>query len=243
MGNLADKTNYLNGTKNQIKNALIEKGLEVKEEDTFRSYANKILEIGKVEPTELEYIENNGELVIDLNYRHKSNTNIKTKFYFPSSNKTRYASLFGARNDTSANSAFGFFLRLDGSTFCYFRTGNEKKGTAIYDKEVQLNINGKTATYTDGSNTYTITTTGTLNAGVNNMLLFGLNTGYENEIAYDRNNVKGLKIYYFQIYEGTTLVHDYVPYRNQDGIIGLYDKITGIFRTNTHSFIAEPENK
>ena len=42
MGTIADKLNYLNKTKGLIKQAIIEKGVEVKETDTFRSYANKI---------------------------------------------------------------------------------------------------------------------------------------------------------------------------------------------------------
>lgn len=39
---IALKLNYLKETKNQIKAALIGKGIEVKDTDTFRSYANKL---------------------------------------------------------------------------------------------------------------------------------------------------------------------------------------------------------
>ena len=42
MGTLADKLNYLIGTKNAIKQAIIGKGITVNDNDTFRSYANKI---------------------------------------------------------------------------------------------------------------------------------------------------------------------------------------------------------
>lgn len=45
MGTLADKLNYLNETKKQIKTALQEKGVEVLNTDPFRSYANKISEM------------------------------------------------------------------------------------------------------------------------------------------------------------------------------------------------------
>lgn len=45
MGTIADKLNYLNTTKTNIKNAIIEKGVEVSDNDTFRSYATKIGEI------------------------------------------------------------------------------------------------------------------------------------------------------------------------------------------------------
>ncbi len=42
MGTINDKLTYLNGTKTAIKNAIIEKGVSVSDNDTFRSYANKI---------------------------------------------------------------------------------------------------------------------------------------------------------------------------------------------------------
>ena len=41
----SDKLNYLIGTKNAIKEAIVEKGVEVSENDTFRSYAEKIKSI------------------------------------------------------------------------------------------------------------------------------------------------------------------------------------------------------
>lgn len=43
---IAEKSNYLLETKNQIKNAITEKGVSVTDTDSFRSYADKIREIG-----------------------------------------------------------------------------------------------------------------------------------------------------------------------------------------------------
>ena len=45
MGTVADKLAYLNDTKTAIKEALIEKGVDVKKTDSFRSYASKIANI------------------------------------------------------------------------------------------------------------------------------------------------------------------------------------------------------
>jgi hypothetical protein len=42
---LEDKLNYLLQTKEMIKNAIIAKGVQILESDTFRSYAQKILDI------------------------------------------------------------------------------------------------------------------------------------------------------------------------------------------------------
>lgn len=40
------------------------------------------------------------------------------------------------------------------------------------------------------------------------------------------------KLYYLKIYEGTTLVRDFVPCQNADGTIGLYDKVNSKFYPN-----------
>ena len=45
MSTTADKLNYLISTKNAIKQAIIDKGVDVSDTDTFRSYANKIVDI------------------------------------------------------------------------------------------------------------------------------------------------------------------------------------------------------
>lgn len=42
MATIADKLTYLNETKTAIKNALVSKGVDVRDTDTFRSYADKI---------------------------------------------------------------------------------------------------------------------------------------------------------------------------------------------------------
>lgn len=42
MGSITDKANYLKETKRQIKTAIQDKGVEVSDTDTFRSYATKI---------------------------------------------------------------------------------------------------------------------------------------------------------------------------------------------------------
>lgn len=48
MGTIADKLNYILETKESIKQAIIDKGVEVIDTDTFRSYADKIKSIETV---------------------------------------------------------------------------------------------------------------------------------------------------------------------------------------------------
>lgn len=47
MGTTSDKLNYLNQTKTQIRNVLISEGIEVNNNDTFRSYVEKIKALHK----------------------------------------------------------------------------------------------------------------------------------------------------------------------------------------------------
>ncbi len=47
----ADKLSYLNGTKSAIKQAIIDKGVAVADDTTFREYADKISEISSTTPT------------------------------------------------------------------------------------------------------------------------------------------------------------------------------------------------
>ena len=58
MGTVADKLNKLVTTKENIKNAIISKGISVTDSDTFASYANKILEIqGTITSSKINTVE------------------------------------------------------------------------------------------------------------------------------------------------------------------------------------------
>lgn len=69
MGTVADKLNYLQGTKEAIKSALIEKGVSVVDSDTFRSYADKISDI---ETTEIE------DALVTRNFTSYTNDRVTT---------------------------------------------------------------------------------------------------------------------------------------------------------------------
>lgn len=63
MGSIADKLTYLQETKTAIKNAIVSKGIQVSDADSFRSYANKIdsLKDGAKESTFTGYIAQSGK--------------------------------------------------------------------------------------------------------------------------------------------------------------------------------------
>ena len=49
-----------------------------------------------------------------------------------------------------------------------------------------------------------------------------------------------LRMYSCQIYEGDTLVKDYVPFRNADGLFGLSNRVDGVFQTATGGMLYGP---
>lgn len=75
---------------------------------------------------------------------------------------------------------------------------------------------------TDGKKTTKTRTSGDVLIG-KNLLLFSDSTSNDNTIA---------KVYYLKIYDGETLVRDFVPFITQDGECGLYDLVTKQFYGN-----------
>lgn len=70
MSNLSEKLDYINGTKAAIKSAIIIKGVEVTDSDTFRSYADKISDISTGVPinNQDKTITSNGVYTADEGY-------------------------------------------------------------------------------------------------------------------------------------------------------------------------------
>ena len=76
---------------------------------------------------------------------------------------------------------------------------------------------------TDGTAVWTGGPKGAVTAqGTNPLVLFGTHTG---SIGY----FASARIYSFRIYEGSTLVHEYLPYKNAAGKVGFWDTVDEAF--------------
>lgn len=75
-GSISDKIEYLQGTKEAIANAIIEQGVEVTEQDTFRSYAEKISQLGS--PIKSVANTSSTTLILDESGQLTSNVNISS---------------------------------------------------------------------------------------------------------------------------------------------------------------------
>lgn len=93
----SDKLNYLIGTKNAIKEAIVEKGVDVSESDTFRSYADKIKNIQagggntrKIYATNYSSIAPQKDDKVLIKYGIEAGTELDTEFIIVNTRYTNY---------------------------------------------------------------------------------------------------------------------------------------------------------
>ena len=155
----------------------------------------------------------------------KTTTNgigIDGKIVVGGTNNDDWQQIFGNRN---ANGKFGLwwysgysglFWETDQQNSCHIASNNIN-----HTDPFTIKITGNTFNI----NGYETTCANTAKNGTTNLLLFDVNDTPE--------SVRPMKLYYWKIYDGTTIIRDFVPcYRKSDGVIGLYDKIEGKFYTN-----------
>ena len=226
------KMQYLSDTKDLIKQAIINKGVEVLDTDTFRSYADKIAEIptGSVTPeipsgfTKYDYLDKtSGTGYLDLNFKATNNTKIQLKFMILS------------YNGTSANGLFGYYSTS--ATERYILTTYST--SAAIPRAIGTNLGTLSAAYNTSSlNTiYEIELSkdgyyvnGEQIAGAKDV---GNITTPSNCFLYKANNYSTtsfLRVYSLKVYESDKLIHDFVPAKRNDiGKSGLFDKVSGVF--------------
>lgn len=189
----------------------------------------------------LEYIEGTGTQYINTGYVHKATTRIDIVCELSNCVNQDYGSLFGSRKGTNVYNDFSFYT-ISGSNliFIYARTGKQISTTnnMLFNEKILISAyDTKCSWYKYGSSTAygSITNTGTIDAGFNNMTLFCINKSTTADgFSWDRPPVKA-KIYSCKIWDddGVTLVRDLIPVmRKSDKKIGLYDAVNDTFYTN-----------
>lgn len=180
--------------------------------------------------TQVEYIESSGSQYIDVGFKPNNNTRVVMDFQFTSAPSSDHAVIFGARDSANVNSFCVFYIK-DGYFRSDYNTTNTNQwainSTARYiiDKNKgTTSLNGTTQSYS-GATFYCSY----------NMYLFALNGG--GYVYFPSNK---LRVFSCQIYDNGTLIRDFVPCKNQSGVAGLYDTVSGVFYENagTGSFLA-----
>ena len=185
--------------------------------------------------TQLTYIQSDGTQWIDTGFKPNQNTRVVMDIQVTEQTKASVC-LFGERDAASftAPLAFNFWSMGTGTTVRTDYFGDAVTGSiglpgyrAIIDKNKNICTVGSTVL---------INQTKTGQATLNLYLLNCNNAGSVNE-TYGVS----AKLYSCKIYDNEVLVRDFTPVKDPTGLIGLYDRLGGMFYMSpgTTSFVTE----
>lgn len=172
--------------------------------------------------TPIEYIQSSGTQYIDSNFIPKATTRTIMKAE-PMSWST-WSAFFGTRNATSPTASQAYIAAIPAATLYrsdYFGSSL----TAETPTVMQITNIDKNKNICSFNNIMITNTSSTVNA-TTNMFLLALN---------DVGTAKyflSAKLYSCQIYDGNTLVRDFIPIKTTTNIYGLWDKVNKVFYKN-----------
>lgn len=165
--------------------------------------------------TKVNYIESTGTQYIDTGVKPSNSTKVDIKFMYNSLN----GFVYGSRTSGSGSDAHEFMINASGLVFPQF-DGQYSEVSSSYNKigEEYILSNSQSGAYINGNliksyNTATF-------SSKHSMFLFGLN---QNGTVEYRKFIG--RLYYCKIYDGDTLVRDFVPVIDGSSIACLYDKV------------------
>jgi len=189
---------------------------------------------------ELEYIENTGTQCIDTGVIPTVNTS--TDIVYKSLDYQGSQYILGARNGGSGKIEYAFNgsksstnwdIRFNGVTYA----GNKvSRNDHKYHSRVFMGNSGTTWSLIDLDEltTNTIEISNIAVSATTNLFLF----------AYNNSNIHdNLRVYSCKIYDEETLVRDFIPCKDSNNVVCLYDKVEGKYYYNqgTGEFVAGPE--
>ena len=177
--------------------------------------------------TQVEYIESSGTQYIDTEFKPDNNTRLTGDFEVTASGAS-YRTIFGAREGGLAR-CFSLFVS---STNRFYSNIGSGGNTYTFDSSLSglgrhsVDANKNVVTIDDVSYTHLVE-------------VFKCASTSIYLCASNENGTAGLlcsmRWYSCQIYDNGTLVRDFVPCKDANGAIGLYDLIHGKFHVNVGS--------
>lgn len=221
--------NRVNAAMDEINRMFTEAGYRTK----YKPFSIERPDIEVLVPVELpegytavEYIESSGNRYFDTGFTPNNNTRVKMSAVLTETANAPYA-LFGARDGNTKQfwSGYGTGVNDSGASVTgfisrYNADSNSRANTSVsptqkfeidYDKTT-FSINGESTTHTAATFT-----------AYGSMFIFAVNNAGTATLP-----CKG-RLYWFQIYDNDTLVRDFFPCVNPDGVAGLYDLVNGVF--------------
>ena len=179
--------------------------------------------------TQLRYIESTGAQYINTGFNANNNTRVVIDAQATGTSGTLF--LFGCREANNSKS-FCFFYYQGWSAD--YETNDQRKtfSNVTYTDRLLVDFNKTNCSVNGASASFSAAT---FQSPVP-LYLFAVNTN---------GTISGqlsARLYSCKIYDNDTLVRDYVPARSSGGVIGLYDMVSGDFKTNagTGAFTAGP---
>ena len=182
--------------------------------------------------TQVEYIQSDGAQYIDTGFKPNQDTRVIGDMQFMTNTSDRESALFGYR--VAVNSQQYNFYQYNGTMRSPYNNSVGDTTTLSTDK-ISIDKN-KNVTSINGVVTSNVSYASFQCGG--NMYLFGLNLNGSLSATQGSR-----RIYTCKIYDNDTLIRDFIPCKNPDGIIGMYDIVNSQFYQNSGSdeFIAGDE--
>ena len=189
--------------------------------------------------TQLEYIEATGEQYIDTGITATNNTGMSIKYCYTASGPAGISGIFKSaapRQDvffistSSGQTSSNIFCAHRGATFA---TSTSVTLNTDYTYEINYLNSGKV--YFDN------TLLG--NVGSNNVYNKTIPLFARYSVGSSGYSISNSRIYYAEFSEGTVITHKFIPAKDINGVIGMYDTIADTFHTNagTGTFTAGAE--
>lgn len=181
-----------------------------------------------------DYLESSGTQYIDTGYAPTQTSRYEVVANVPSSNSA-WATLFGARDgrDTQYGNAVWYGVKYDGGNAIVYNWGFANTGynqSLYFGRKTVFHMqnNGvcfQASDYLPVGITFTAGSTLTSS----NLYLFSLNVSSGD---YGSQTRCTMKLYRFRIYEGETLVHEFLPWLDGNDVACLKDTVTGNLKYN-----------
>ena len=183
---------------------------------------------------QLDYIQNTGTQFIDTGFKPNQNTSVELSVTIPSSSAdvTRF---FESRNGNNYQE-FGIINFKDSNNILQFRYNSRISTTKLNaDTKYKITTN-KNKLYVDDVLKITANTS-TFQVNYD-LAIFGFANG-SNPVA----DTSTYRLHYFKLYNNGTLIRDFIPVKDLNNIVCLYDKVSKTFFYNagTGTFVAGGE--
>ena len=180
----------------------------------------------------VRYIEapgGNKTQLIDTGYPFTLGSRIEMSCRVFSTVFTNWQPIFGCRTNTPN---YVLYSRANGQNAFLAETNNTVRSPtamAIYDKDIDITADKDSFAWTDGTDSYSISIA--LSGDCTETLkLFAVNFS-----GGTSDESPAMRLYSCKIYDGSTLVRDFRPALDDNGVAGLYDEITQSFFYNQGS--------